>query len=108
MSLRGIARELGIHRNTVRKYLDADGSPAYKLLQPRRTILDPFMDYMQSRWNEGCRNGRQLFIELRERGYRGCYTQVRDAVPGDRSELSARPGQKRQPSTGWCYAPITS
>ena len=27
MSLRAIERELGIHRATVRKYLDADGPP---------------------------------------------------------------------------------
>jgi DNA-binding NarL/FixJ family response regulator len=32
MSMRAISRELGIHRNTVRKYLDAEGPPAYKLL----------------------------------------------------------------------------
>lgn len=34
LSLRAIARELGIHRNTVRKYVDAKSPPAYRPRSP--------------------------------------------------------------------------
>jgi hypothetical protein len=32
----------------------------------RRSQLDPFYEYLTERWNEGCSNAHQLFVELRE------------------------------------------
>ncbi len=35
----------------------------------RASRLDPFEPYLRRRWAEGCRNGLQLWREIRERGY---------------------------------------
>ena len=49
MSIKGIARELGISRNTVRSYLRTDSVPAFKSCQSQSSKLDPFKDYLQQR-----------------------------------------------------------
>ena len=48
-SIKAIARELGLSRNTVRKYLRDAGLPHYKPRPPRAYKLDPFKDYLQAR-----------------------------------------------------------
>ena len=49
VSIKGIARELGVSRNTVRKYLRADQAPEFKACRSRPSKLDPFKDYLQQR-----------------------------------------------------------
>src|SRR4051794_26973483 len=39
-------------------------------------MLDAFLPYLCQRWAEGCHNGKQLWRELRERGYRGSRKMV--------------------------------
>jgi transposase len=48
-SIRGIARELGISRNTVREYLRTGKRPVYSTRPQRQTKLDPFKAYIQER-----------------------------------------------------------
>ena len=48
-SIRGIARELGISRNTVREYLRTGKHPVYSSRPQRQTKLDPFKLYIQER-----------------------------------------------------------
>ena len=50
--IREIAREMGISRNTVRRYLREAGSPTYKVRSPRPTKLDPYKDYLTERVRE--------------------------------------------------------
>jgi transposase len=55
-SIRAIARELGLSRNTVRKYLRAPGVPRYQPRPPRPSKLDPFRDHIRSRLAAGVEN----------------------------------------------------
>jgi hypothetical protein len=48
----------------------------------RTTLLDPHEDRLQQRWNEGCRNGQQLYRELKADGYSGGRTSVTRYVTG--------------------------
>ena len=48
-SLRSIARRLGIHRNTVKKYIEEGTPPAYKKTKRRESILAPWHDII-ARW----------------------------------------------------------
>ena len=80
MSIRAIAKELGIHRQTVRKHMASDSPPTYIRQAPRHTKMTPFLPYLRERWDSGCRNARRLYNELREQGYCGKYTQVKDTV----------------------------
>ncbi|WP_419664875.1 ISL3 family transposase [Streptomyces sp. 2-1] len=94
VGLRAIARQLGLARNTVRRF--AHAVTADELLVGKWTnlpsILDPFKPYLHQRWNEGCTTARRLFEELRDRGYAGGESVVRryvhrlrDAFPHDDS-----------------------
>jgi transposase len=49
MSIKGIARELGVSRNTVRRYLRTDTAPGFRSCRSRPSKLDPFKDYLQQR-----------------------------------------------------------
>src|SRR3954447_23093533 len=71
MTLRGIARALGIGRKTVRRWLRAGHAPTWRHADRGRSILDPFRDYLEMRWAAGCRNGTGLWREIRERGFTG-------------------------------------
>jgi transposase len=79
-SFRQIARTVGLDRKTVRRYLAHEEPPVYTPRRARPTRLTPYLAYLAERWTQGCQNARQLFDELRQRGYRGCISQLRAAV----------------------------
>jgi transposase len=74
-----IARECNIDRRTVRKYLHMS-EPPRRAPRRRRSALDPFREYLNQRWAEGCHNASQLCRELRARGYRGQRSRVKEYV----------------------------
>jgi transposase len=79
VSLRAIARRMGMHRGTVRRWLRAGSFP--ERAQRRATSrTDPFVDYLRRRWDEGCHNAARLTEEIRVLGFRGSYLMVRRCV----------------------------
>jgi transposase len=54
---------------TVYRYKDLTEPPPRRSHGRRKSILDPYVPYLLGRWNEGCRNGKRLLREIRERGY---------------------------------------
>lgn len=64
-----IAGKLGTSRPTVYRYKDLTEPPEFGQHRRRATLLDPYIPYILRRWEEGCRNGRQLFREIQEQGY---------------------------------------
>ena len=79
-SIRGIADDLGIARNTVRRYLRTPEAMRPKPRQLRGSKLDPYMEYIDRRMGEGLENCRVLQRELRARGYGGSYTILAEYV----------------------------
>lgn len=78
-SIRGIAKELGISRNTVRKYLRNPGLPQSKPRPPRPSKLAPYQEYIKRRMLEdGVYNSQVLLRELRAMGYDGGRTILKD------------------------------
>jgi transposase len=72
-----IATLVGLHRDTVRRYLSAAGFP--EMTRPgKRSRLDPYKDSLQQRWAEGEHHVKRLLVELEERGYRQGETSVYD------------------------------
>lgn len=67
--LRHICRVLGISARTVYRYKDLEEPPPRRAHGRRKSVLDPHVPYLLERWSEGCRNGKRLFREIRERGY---------------------------------------
>ena len=88
-SIRGIAKELDVSRNTVRKYLKSPDAMRPKPRPKRSSKLDPYADYIDRRMAEGLENCVVLHRELCELGYDGDYSILKGYV-------SPR-WQKRQP-----------
>lgn len=94
-----IATLLGHHWETVRKYYEAPQFPERKQRQAGRSILDPYVPYLQQRLDERCENALQLWREIRQQGYPGSarqvskWTQLRRTTPAP-----STPGRYRQTS----------
>ena len=80
LSVSAIARECGLDRKTVRRYIGRGlEPPAYGPRQPRPTLLEPFAGYLRERVSAyPALTGSRLLRELRELGYTGGYTAVTD------------------------------
>jgi transposase len=79
MSILAMARQLRIHRRSVRQYIRI-GMVSRALPSGQRRQLDPYAGYLAQRWQEGCHNAAQLWRELRERGFDGSSRRVRQWV----------------------------
>lgn len=74
-----IAELTGCDRKTVRKYLkQQDPTPRYGPRRPRPSKLDRFKPFIEERLKAGVWNAVVLLGELRERGYDGGYTILKD------------------------------
>jgi transposase len=85
--LRHIAREMGISRVTVRRLIDTPIPPRNRTVHPRpgglsSPSLQPYVSYLQDRWQQGCHNITQLFREIGEKGYSGSRSLLYTALHG--------------------------
>lgn len=84
--IKRIARELGMHRRTVRHLLAAPAPPRNRPPERPRPggltspSLQPFVAYLQGRWQAGCTNVAQLRRELDAQGYTGSYSLLQQAL----------------------------
>ena len=74
MKVSQIARQLGLCRRRIDKWIQLDELPERSRMQPRSGMPESFRDYLRRRWEAGCRHGRKLFAEIRKLGYNGCYS----------------------------------
>lgn len=79
-SSRAIARQLGLQRVTVRRYLQAEGLPERAARAPGPRLLDPCRAYLPQRWNAGGHNARHRFRQLLGPGLQGSESIVRQAL----------------------------
>jgi len=71
-----LARELGRHPATIRKYYYATTFPERKPHRRGCSILDPYLPYLEQRVQDGCENAQQLWREIQQQGYPGTNRQV--------------------------------
>jgi transposase len=99
-SQRAIAAHLGCARLTVQRFLRAATFPERQRPRHRPSLLAPFTSYLLERWNAGCRNGTQLYREIKAHGFRGQSTIVCDYVRRMRAaQRHLSPGHASQPGT---------
>jgi len=68
-SNRQIAKMLPIHRETVALYKEVDQIPVRG--GGRKHIASPFEKFILQRWQEGCHSPKQIFLEMKEKGFEG-------------------------------------
>lgn len=99
MPIKQIARQLGMARNAVRRWLRAGEATTYRRA-PGRSALDRHLAYVEQRWSEGGRNAAQLWRELRDGGFDGGYDVVRRWAIRRRA-LDAASASRMRPVPSW-------
>ncbi|MBX0330726.1 transposase [Oscillochloris sp. ZM17-4] len=74
---KAIAQRVGLTRQTVALWLRAGSFPERPPSRPRRMSITPYEPYLRERWQAGEQNSRQLWRELRAKGFTGgCATRT--------------------------------
>ncbi|MFF0277827.1 hypothetical protein [Streptomyces sp. NPDC004330] len=94
-----MAAQRGLDRRTVGKYARARTWQEVMRRPPRKpSVLDPYLDYLQQRWDEGQHSAKILHEELETKGYLGHYQRVKMAVAPLRRGLPLDEPRERPPS----------
>jgi hypothetical protein len=85
-SITAISDKTGFDWKTVKKYLNSTTIPEPKKRAKRESKLDKYKDYIIERLNEAPLTASRLFREMREMGFTGKCTIVKDFVRKVRPE----------------------
>lgn len=112
---RAIAKTLGLHVQTVRKWLTQGGWKPY-VRPPKEMVMDAFRLWATVRLPQVGYNARSLHEELKGRGYTGSYQQVkrfaqplraeRDRLEEATVRFETLPGQQSQVDWGTSVVPL--
>ncbi len=80
LSISEIARQTGFDRKTVRKYLQLKTLPEPQKRHGRKSKLDPYKPYILKKLEEGSYTAARLYREIKEMGFDGGMTIVKDFV----------------------------
>lgn len=80
ISIHKIADQLRMSRRTVRRFLRSESFPERNWPGRRPRRIDPFLPYLEQRWQEGGHNATQLWREIRARGFQGARSIVAAVV----------------------------
>lgn len=82
LSVSAIARRVGTDRKTVRKYIERGlEPPIYQARLPRPAKVAPFQPYLRDRVAAyPDLTATRLHREIRDLGYAGCYTAVKELL----------------------------
>lgn len=106
--IKEIARELGLSRNTVRKYLRLQAIPERKSAAAKQSILEPYKDKVLELIQKGVWNCAVIQREIGQLGYTGGITTVKDFVhpfralkqPNAVMRYETKPGEQAQVDWG--------
>ncbi len=71
MKLTDIASHAGMSERSVRSWLKRGAAPLHRRPHVHHSIFDPYAAYVLERWQAGVHDGRQLFEEIKQRGFPG-------------------------------------
>ena len=97
--IKPITRETGLAKGTIRRFYRAATVDELlaKTRDGRPSQLDGYKEYLHQRWNAGCTSVRQLHAEIRQRGYPGSYSTLRDYLQPFRELGAAPPAMPARP-----------
>ena len=99
MKISAIAQELGRDRKTVRKWLSEQEPRTYHRTVTK-TVVEPYADYIRQRMQEGCVNAVVLLDEIRQQGYTGGVTTLRNFMHPYRETLPSRSTERFETPPG--------
>ncbi len=76
LTAKEIAHRLGVSERTVRHWRKRGVAPDVRPRRKRQSEFDPYAPYVLKRWEEGERNGTQLWQEIAAQGYPGSQRMV--------------------------------
>jgi transposase len=88
LSIREIARKLGIDRRTVKRHLDRPGLPEYEKRARQTSKLEAYYPTVKRFLEEDDYKATWIYDRLRQQGYEGSYDLVRRYVQDIKGELS--------------------
>ncbi|MEJ6487480.1 ISL3 family transposase [Nostoc punctiforme UO1] len=113
LSVQAIAHSLGVARNTVYNYLRSSTFTERRQRSDQGlSLLNPYHDYLLSRWNSGNHNTQKLFEEIRACGYIGSYATVNrfirylKTLPGSQPRQGSRKNASPKVSSS-SHRPLT-
>jgi transposase len=80
LSMRAIAKKLGIHRKTVKKHIESGNFPQYKKTRSQPSILDPYRQIINDYLATDSYQTTWIFERVKKMGYPGSYETLRDFV----------------------------
>jgi transposase len=97
--IKPITRETGLAKGTVRRFYRAATVDELlaKARDGRPSRPDDYKEHLHQRWNQGCTSVRQPHAEIRQRGYPGSYSTVRDYLQPFREPGAAPPAAPAPP-----------
>jgi transposase len=87
-SKRYIAAKLGIHRDTVTRFIENKGPPQYPHKKDKKSILEPYRQFIDDHLESDNFRATWLFDRIRHLGYNGGYDTVKIYVRGVKERLS--------------------
>ena len=109
VSVRQIAQQMGMGRQTVRRHLNHGAFPEIAQRRKMHSILDRWEAYLLERWQSGCHNALQLYREIYEQGYTGSRPLVsRWAAQRREKHGDAFPAGTKTPSSRSAHAKQTN
>jgi len=125
-SIREIAQETGSGPRSIRKWQKFSTPPDLRATEPKPCSPNSFLDYLLRRSAEGCVYGRELFQQIKLRGYtssfshlerllakwrcaRGTKGATRPPIPKLVTEsMITTSARAVDPATGWLISPIVA
>ena len=66
-----IAQLVGVSSRSIYRALEQQAAPPPRRRSRTSSIVDPYLSYLASRWNQGCHNAARLYEEIVAQGYTG-------------------------------------
>jgi transposase len=77
LSPKQIAQLVGISSRSVSRALKQQVAPPLRRRSRSSSVVDPYLSYLASRWNQGCHNTARLYEEIVTQGYTGSQRTLR-------------------------------
>lgn len=88
LSYSEIGRKYNIDRRTAKKYAESDSRPEYVLTDSKPSKLDPYKAQIMMWLEEAPYSAMRIWEKVREQGFEGGYTVVKQYVRGKKEQLN--------------------